>query len=427
MRFYAAGKSGGGFEDGIRHGITAILADPDFLYRTEKPAVAGRTSSGVAPLSDLDLASRLSFFLWSSIPDRELQEAAQAGQLRSRAGLEAQVKRLLTDPRSQSLASNFAFQWLNMARLGEIQPDVGIFPNIDGDIREDFRQELRLFIDSIFRENRSVLELLSARHTYLNERLALHYGIRDVKGDQFRRVMLTDSARFGLLGKGAVLMATSYPTRTAPVLRGQFILDRLLGTPPAAPPPSVPALKENQEGKKALSMRELMALHRSAPSCNACHGIMDPLGFALETFDAAGQLRTKDRFAGVPIDASGELPDGTQLHGPDDLRAALLARQDQFVQSLTEKLLIYALGRSLDYRDMPTVRAIVRDSAAQGYRFGPLVLDIVTSPPFQQQRPDALRGTQQAAAGTGAHPLSAARPSPPAALQAASLAHPASP
>jgi hypothetical protein len=412
MQFYTAGKSNGGFEGGIRHGLTAILADPDFLYRTERPtgglqATAGAT--GVFRLSDLDLASRLSFFLWSSIPDAELRAAAEHGELRSRTGLEAQVQRMLADPRSQSLAGNFAFQWLNMAKLGEIQPDVAIFPNINGDIRNDFREELRLFVDSVFRENHSVLDLLSANYTFLNERLALHYGIRDVKGDQFRRVQLTDSKRFGLLGKGAVLMVTSYPTRTAPVLRGSFILERILGTPPAAPPPNVPALKENQEGKKALSMRELMAMHRSNPSCNACHGIMDPLGFALESFDAVGQYRTKDRFVGNAIDASGELPDGTKLAGPDDLRNALLQRSDQFVQTLTEKLMIYALGRSLDYKDMPAVRAIVRHNATEGYKFEPLVMDIVASEAFQYERSEALPAIQQASrqaslAPTTVHP-----------------------
>jgi hypothetical protein len=397
MQFYSAGQRTGGFETGIRHGLTAILADPDFLYRSERPAEALAHAAGAAVhLTDLDLASRLSFFLWSSIPDAKLLAAAERGELRSSAGLEAQLKRMLADPRSQSLASNFAFQWLNMARLQEIQPDVAIFPGIEGDIRRDLLQELRLFIDSVFRENRSVLELLNARHTFLNERLALHYGVRDIKGDQFRRVQLSDPNRFGLLGKGAILMATSYPTRTAPVLRGSFILERLLGTPPAAPPPSVPALKENQEGKKALSMRELMAMHRSNPSCNACHGLLDPLGFALENFDAVGQYRTKDRFAGVAIDASGELPDGTTLHGPEDLRNALLQRADQFVQTLTEKLLIYATGRSLDYKDMPVVRAIVRESAAQAYRFEPLLLDIITSAPFQNEHFESVPPVQQA-------------------------------
>jgi hypothetical protein len=241
----------------------------------------------------------------------------------------------------------------------------------------------------VFRENHSVLELLSADYTFLNERVALLYGIRDVKGDAFRRVQLTDSKRFGLLGKGAVLMVTSYPNRTAPVLRGAFVLERLMGTPPAAPPPNVGALKENQEGKKALTVREMMAVHRRNPTCNGCHGILDPLGFSLENFDAVGQYRASDRFAGVPIDANGELPDGTVLKGPDDLRNALLRRPDQFVQTLTEKLMTYALGRTLDYKDMPTVRAIVRASAADNYRFETLVMNIVTSTSFQMARAPA--------------------------------------
>jgi hypothetical protein len=299
------------------------------------------------------------------------------------------VRRLLADPRSETLASNFGFQWLNMAKLGEIQPDVALFPMLNGDVRGDFREELRLFIDSTFRENRSVLDLLSGDYTYLNERVALLYGINDVKGGDFRRVQLRDSRRFGLLGKGAVLMVTSYPNRTAPVLRGAFVLERLMGTPPAAPPPNVGNLQENVEGAKPHTVRELMALHRSNPTCNGCHGVLDPLGFSLENFDAVGQLRTRDRFVGSDIDASGELPDGTKLGGPDDLRNALLRKPDQFVQTLTEKLMTYALGRTLDYKDMPQVRAIVRAAAADNYRFQTLVMDIVTSPPFQMARSPA--------------------------------------
>jgi hypothetical protein len=276
-----------------------------------------------------------------------------------------------------------------MAKLGEIQPDVALFPMLNGDVRGDFREELRLFIDSTFRENRSVLDLLSADYTYVNERVALLYGINDVKGGDFRRVTLHDSRRFGLLGKGAVLMVTSYPNRTAPVLRGAFVLERLMGTPPAAPPPNVGNLKENVEGAKPHTVRELMALHRSNPSCNACHGVLDPLGFSLENFDAVGQLRTRDRFVGQDIDASGTLPDGTNLGGPDDLRNALLRKPDQFVQTLTEKLMTYALGRTLDYKDMPQVRDIVRAAAADNYRFQTLVMDIVASPPFQMARSPA--------------------------------------
>ncbi len=395
MQFYTAGSKTGGFETGIREAVTAILADPEFLYRAElppQPLAAG----GVFRLSDIDLASRLSFFLWSSLPDDELLRVAEQGQLHEPDVLQREVRRMLADPRSETLASNFAFQWLNMAKLAEIQPDPAIFPNLNGDIRNDFREELRLFIDSTFRENRSVLDLLSGDYTYLNERLALLYGIRDIKGAQFRRVQLTDPNRFGLLGKGAVLMVTSYPNRTAPVLRGQFILERLMGTPPAEPPPNVGTLKENAEGAKPKTMRELMAAHRRATSCNGCHGLMDPLGFALEQFDAVGEYRTKDRFAGVPIDASGQLPDGTALNGPQDLRNALLRRPDQFVQTLTEKLMTYALGRTLVYTDMPAVRAIVHKSAADDYRFESVIMGIVNSAAFQSERAAAPPALKQA-------------------------------
>ena len=406
MKFYDAGHAGGGFEGGIRQGLTVLLADPEFLYRAELPP-SGLMAGNVYRISDLELASRLSFFLWSSLPDDELLRAARSGELRDNVKLASQVRRLLADPRSQTLASNFAFQWLNMAKLGEIQPDVALFPMLNGDVRKDFSEELRLFIDSVFRENRSVMDLLSADYTFLNERVALLYGIRDVKGDRFRRVQLTDSKRFGLLGKGAVLMVTSYPNRTAPVLRGAFVLERLMGTPPAAPPPNVGALKENKEGAKALTVREMMAVHRRNPSCNGCHGIMDPLGFALESFDAVGQQRTVDRFAGVAIDATGELPDGQVLKGPDDLRKALMQRPDQFVQTLTEKLMTYALGRTLEYKDMPAVRSIVRSAAADNYRFDSLVLKIVTSPDFQMARSGVPAGLKTA----GLQPV-AAPPAP---------------
>jgi mono/diheme cytochrome c family protein len=408
MGFYKTGKQEGGFEDGIRYALTAILADPEFLYRAERPPTAIK-AGGSFQLNDLQLASRLSFFLWSSVPDDELLKIAQEGRLHEPDVLQAQVKRLLADPRSQSLASNFAFQWLNIAKLAEIQPDVATFPGINGDIRDDYREELRLFIDSVFRENRSVLDLLTADYTFLNERVALLYGIRDVKGDRFRRVQLTDSKRFGLLGKGAILMLTSYPNRTAPVLRGAFVLERLEGTPPAAPPPNVPTLKENQEGKKARTIRELMAAHRSSPSCNACHGLLDPLGFAFENFDAVGQYRVKDRFAGTVIDASGELPDGTKVAGPEDVRNALMRRPDQFVQTLTEKLMTFALGRPLEYTDMPTVRGIVRRAAADNYRFESLVMNIVNTPAFLSEDAEKLPALKSAALTPQPPPL-AARP-----------------
>jgi hypothetical protein len=306
---------------------------------------------------------------------------------------------MLADPRAETLASNFAFQWLNMGKLAEIDPDANIFPYA-GDPREDFRTELRMFIASVFREDRNVLDLLTADYTYLNERLALHYGINDVKGDRWRRVSLRDSTRWGLLGKGGVLMVSSYPNRTAPVLRGAWILERIRGTPPASPPPNVEALKDAKAGEKPKSVRELMAAHREKPSCMSCHGVMDPLGFALENFDAVGKWRAKDRLAGSVIDASGELPDGTVVNGPDDLRNALMREPDQFVQTLTEKLMTYALGRTVEFHDMPTVRRIVRDTASEGYHFSSLVMHIINSEPFQMRvaPQDDSRPTQTAQA-----------------------------
>jgi hypothetical protein len=374
---------GGDFDAGIRLAVTGILANPYFLYRAE-PAPQNIKAGGTYRIDDLELASRLSFFLWSSVPDDQLLTLASQGRLHDPQVLKTQVDRMLADPRSLSLASNFAFQWLNVGRLSEITPDPNLFPYA-GDPREDFRTEIKLFVDSVFRENRSVLDLMTANYTFVNERLALLYGINDVRGDNFRRVTLTDSHRFGLLGKGAMLMGTSYPNRTAPVLRGEWILDRITGTPPAAPPPAVPSLKENKAGEQPHTVREMMALHRSKPSCFACHGVLDPLGLALENFDAVGRWRTKDRIAETPIDASGVLPDGTKVTGVDDLRTALMRRPDQFVQTLTEKLMTYALGRTIDYEDMPTVRAIVRESARDNYRFETLVMNIVNSAPFQMR------------------------------------------
>ncbi|HTY93319.1 MAG TPA: DUF1592 domain-containing protein [Steroidobacteraceae bacterium] len=388
MTFYTNGRSGADFDAGIRYAVTAILASPAFLYRAElPPATAGATrTADLQPVSDLDLASRLSFFLWSTVPDDELLRTAMQGQLHDPASLAREVSRMLADPRAQTLTTNFAFQWLNVPRLSEIEPDSRIFGR-EGDEREDFRMELQLFIDSIFRSDASVLDLLSANYTYVNERLARFYGIDDIRGSRFRRVTLPGSARDGLLGKGAVLMLTSYPTRTAPVLRGKFVLESLMGTPPAAPPPNVPSLKENETGKKALSIRERMVTHRAKPSCFACHGVMDPLGLALENFDAVGKFQLIDRETRAPIDASGKLPDGTQINGPDDLRKALLAHPDQFVQALTMHLMTYALGRSVAYYDMPTVRAITRTCAGENFRFSCLATQVVSSNAFRFRRP----------------------------------------
>ncbi len=389
LEYYRDGiKDEGGFESGIRSAITGLLASPFFLYRGE------RVPSGLRPgdtytISDLELASNLSFFLWNTIPDDELLQLAIEGKLKDPTTLDRQVRRMLADSRSITLAGNFLQQWLDMKRLDEIVPDSAVFPYASGrsDPREDFRIELTLFADSIFREDRSVVDLLTAKHTFLNERVALHYGITDVKGDRFRRVDLTQSVRWGLLGKGAVLMAAAYPNRTSPVLRGAFILKHLQGVPPATPPPNVPTLDEKDIGTtKALTVRQMMAKHRSNPTCASCHAVMDPLGLALENFDATGMWRDRDRYAGAAIDSTGELPDGTPIKGPDDLRNALLRRPEQFVQTFTEGLLTYATGRKLEYYDMPTVRKIVHGAVASDYRFSTLVQAVVRTDQFRMRR-----------------------------------------
>jgi mono/diheme cytochrome c family protein len=382
MAFYGAARGVGDFDTAIRDALPTILASPKFLYRAER-SPAGLTPGSVHAIGDVELASRLSFFLIGRAPDDELLAAAERGTLSTPNVLEAQVRRLLADPRSESLVNNFAFQWLKMRALEEIDPDPIIFPNFDDSLRAAFRREMELFVGSILRDDRGVLDLLTADHTFVNERLALHYGIPDVRGDRFRRVTLTDPNRWGLLGKGAVLLTTSYANRTAPVLRGAWILENLLGTPPSPPPPDVEAFPENKDGEKARSVREIMEQHRAKPSCNACHGVMDPLGFALENFDAIGEWRSEDRYAGTAIDASGSLVDGTSVSGPADLRLALARRPEQFVQTLTERLMTYALGRTVEYYDMPTVRRIVRDSARDKYRFSSIVLGIVRSDPFR--------------------------------------------
>jgi len=406
MQYYADGVKLGGFESGIREGITGILASPFFLYRGE------RIPSGLKPgeqysITDLELASKLSFFLWNSVPDDELISVAARNKLSDPATLDIEVRRMLADPRSRTLASDFVFQWLDMKRLDDVVPDFDVFPYASGrlDPREDFRTELTLFADSIFREDRNVVDLLRASHTYLNERVALQYGITDVKGDEFRRVELKDSKRWGLLGKGAILMAAAYPNRTSPVLRGKFILTSLVGVPPATPPPNVPTLNDKDIGtQKALTVRELMAKHRASPACSSCHTVMDPLGFALENFDATAMWRDKDRFAGTVIDSAGELPDGTKLNGPDDLRNALLRRPDQFVQTFVENLLTYAMGRTKDYYDMPAVRKIVRDTAAKNYRFSAIVEAIVNTDQFRLRRVPQSQPVQSAKVVTEPRP-----------------------
>ena len=403
FRYYEDEVKTGGFEGGIRSAITGLLASPFFLYRGERVPAGLRPGDSYAA-SDLELASKLSFFLWNSTPDDELLQLAIDGKLKQPAVLERQVKRLLADQRSLSLASNFMHQWLDMKRLDEIVPDAAVFPYASGraDPRRDFKTELTLFADSIFRDDRSVVDLLNASHTYVNERIALHYGITDVKGDRFRRVELAQSVRWGLLGKGAVLMAAAYPNRTSPVLRGAFVLKHIQGVPPANPPMNVPALDEKDLGTpRALTVREMIAKHRANPTCASCHAVMDPLGLALENFDGTGMWRDRDRYAGVAIDASGELPDGTKVNGPDDLRKALLRRPEQFVQTFTEGLLTYATGRKLEYYDMPTVRHIMHEAAPGGYRFSALVQAVVKSDQFRMRRvpQPAAPGSKVASAG----------------------------
>jgi len=383
LSFYTAGQSDGGFEEGIRRALEAILVSPEFLFRIESDPE--NVAPGASyPVTDVELASRLSFFLWSSVPDDELLSLAEGGKLQDPAVLEEQVRRLLRDPRSQALVSNFASEWLSLRGLATAKPDQNVFSDFDENLRDAFRREAELFFENIMREDRSVLEFLDADYTFVNNRLARHYGIPGVYGSHFRRVGLSDGKRGGLLGQGAILTATSYDNRTSPVTRGKWVLENLLGTPPPPPPPNVPFLKEQEAGGKVLTMRERMEEHRANPVCASCHKLMDPLGFALENFDGIGQWRTAE--GGSPIDPSGVLPDGTPFQGPAELRRVLLTRRDGFVTTVTEKLLTYALGRGLEHYDAPAVREITRKAAPNEYRWSSLVLGIVRSIPFQKRR-----------------------------------------
>jgi len=401
MAFYRAGSRQSGFEGGIRDALSAILASPFFLYRAEAAEAPGKTET----LSNLELASRLSFFLWSSIPDEELLDVAEHSQLSKPAVLAREVHRMLADPRAEALTTGFAFQWLDVAELDEIVPDRRLFQDASGvlDPRPMFRKELRLFVDSVLRSDQPVTALLTADYTYLNEPLAMLYGIGNVKGGRFRRVVLQQPARDGLLGKGAILMLTSEPDRTSPVRRGAWILERIIGSPPPQPPPNVMTLEATVHGRPA-TLRARMALHSINPSCHACHGVMDPLGFALSNFNAVGQYRLRDPVTHEVLDTSGRMPDGVLLRGPNDLRRELAAHPAVFVETLTENLMEYALGRTLDYRDMPTIRRIVRAVASDDYRFSAIVQQIVESDEFRMRDP--------------------VRPTPAAPLKTASLAQP---
>ncbi len=380
LAFYQSGRTHGGFDAGIQFALERLLVDPDFLFRIVR--VPANTAPGkVYRLSDLELASRLSFFLWSSIPDEELLNAATAGKLRNPAVLDHEIERMLADSRSSSLIDGFASHWLGLPKAAMQKPDPQVFPDFDENLRAAMLEETRLFLESQLSGDHSILELLNAGYSFVNERLARHYQIPGVHGTQFRKVTFEDGRRGGLLGQASILMITSYPNRTSPVLRGKWVLDNLLGTPPPPPPPNIPALKENSETGKSASMRQLMEEHRNNPACSGCHSRMDPIGFSLENFDGTGKWRVRD--SGVPIDASGVLPDGTKIDGAADLKKALLAHPDQFVQTFTEKLLTYALGREVEYYDLPSVRGIDRDAAAGGYRWSSIIKQIVKSTPFQ--------------------------------------------
>jgi hypothetical protein len=394
MAFYQSTRQSSNFERGIQKALQRILASPKFVFHVEaEPANAAAADS--YRISDLELASRLSFFLWSSIPDDELLQVASKGLLHQPATLERQARRMIADPKAESLATNFAGQWLYLRNLKNMQPLSEEFPDFDDNLRSAFEQEALLFFQSIVKEDRNVLDLMTADYTFLNERLARHYHVPNVYGSQFRRVTLDDDARRGLLGKGAVLMVTSHTDRTSPVVRGKWILENLLGAPPPAPPAVVPPLNESaQRQGKILTMRERMEEHRANPVCANCHKLMDPIGLSLENFDAIGAWRSRDGSSvtnlGTPIDASGVLLDGTKVDGVVALRKALVRQPDIFVSTLTEKLFIFALGRGLGYYDMPTVRAIVRESEKQNYRFSSLILGIVRSTPFQMRAKSQL-------------------------------------
>jgi mono/diheme cytochrome c family protein len=380
MKFYEAGNREGGFDSGIQSALERILASPKFVFRDEREA-PGTTAGSLYRVGDMEMASRLSFFLWSSIPDQRLLTLASQGKLQDLGTLEAEVRRMLADPRADALTTNFAAQWLQLRNLRNVQPNTDAFPDFDDNLRQSFRHETELLFKSILAEDRSVLDFLTADYTFLDERLALHYGIPGVRGSRFRRVSITDDARKGLLGQGSILALTSHAERTSPVVRGKWILENLLGLPVPPPPPDVPPLKEKQAGEGPKTMREQMTEHRANAVCASCHKIMDPIGFALENFDAVGAWRARD--AGAPIDASGELADGTKVDGVVALRKAVLSRPEVFVGTLTQKLMTYGLGRGLDYHDMPEVRTIVRNAARNNYRFSELILGVVRSTPFR--------------------------------------------
>jgi mono/diheme cytochrome c family protein len=395
MEFYQKGRKGGDFESGIRLSLQSILVSPRFLFRLEEGPSATSAAAKAASyrINDQDLASRLSFFLWGTGPDADLLKAANGGLLRTQAGLEKQVRRMIADPRSEALSTRFAGQWLRLQDLDQIHPDYLLFPQYDDSLARAMRRETELFFDSIVREDRSALDLLTADYSFVNERLAAHYGIANVTGNEFRRVQLPE-ARRGLLGQGSILTLTSVADRTSPVLRGKWVMEVLIGTPPPAPPPNVPALDDSvkaTEGGTLLSTRQRMEEHRKNPTCASCHRVIDPLGLSLDNFDVTGAWRIKDNE--VPVDTSGDLYDGTKINGPEGLRAALLRHQDMVLRTMTENLMTYALGRRVEYADMPTVRAIVNSAAKNNNKMSSFILGVVNSPAFRMSKPETPNKT----------------------------------
>jgi hypothetical protein len=384
MPFYEKARSkGDSFDQGIEKVVAAVLVSPDFLYRTIE---------GQPRLTDLELASRLSFFLWSTVPDEELLKAAESKELTKPGKLEAQVRRMLADPKASSLVTSFAMKWLDLDDLDSVVPDPEIFREFNAQLRRDIEKEAELYLSSILLKNRSLVDLLTSDETFLNERLARHYGIDGVFGNQFRPVKVTQKERAGLLGKAAVLMRTSYGDRTSPVLRGAWVLDRLMGTPPAPPPPNVEANLTQPAGEKPKTVRARLEIHRDNPTCKQCHGVIDPTGLALENFDSIGRFRTQDAQAKEVIDAATVLPNGVAINGAVDLRTQLVGRQEMFVRAVTERLMMYALNRELQHFDMPQVRAVVRGAAKDNYTLASVILGIVNTDAFRKQGPPA-KGT----------------------------------